>query len=266
VHADSIRLPSAIVLLTLVVPSQPVAQPVSAPQVEGGATYEHLTQGHEPWRSFYVQGSYRHTQRSVQLGVRGTRRFGLDDIEASIGAAAPLPGQWHITADIAASPTRRVLPQWRAGAAMQHALFPGAHGSIHWKRSLYRPHDAQRQGITAWGTGLEWYLGAWRAAWNGSQTRLDSGGRAFSHWSQVDRYYGEQPSGLVSKVGLLISSGRELENVPGAGLVVTAVRGVGVLGLHRLDDRLGLSWEVSSIRHGTLYRRTGIRLGIQRSI
>ncbi len=206
-------------------------------------------------------------KRAVQAGWRSTSRFGVDDFDASIGAVTPLPGGWSLAASASGSPTAKILARWNAAVTLQHSLLSGLNGSLNWRRSLYGPNGAVgTQGSTAWGGGLERYFGTWRAAWNGSQTRLDSGGDAFSQWGQIDRYYGESASRQASQVGLLVSAGHELEKLPGARLVVTSVRGISVLGVHRFTDLWGVSWELSSSRQGDSYRRTGFRLGLRRSI
>jgi YaiO family outer membrane protein len=262
-----VTLPGRLALVALCAIARPSgAEEPARLEFEGGASQEHLTNGYDDWRSVHAQGSWQDaSRRRIDAGLRATERFGLRDREWSLGAGAPLGGGWSASASVAGSPTHRILPRWTGQASLQHELLTGLIGSLQARRSLYGPSGAGgTQGSSGIGLGLEWYAGNWRAALNGSRNRLDGGAHAFASWAELDRYYGEQGPGLVSHVGLLASAGHELENLPG-GLIVTPVRGVSLLGLHRIDARWALSWEVSTNRQGDSYRRTGGRLGLRRS-
>ena len=253
-----------IALCALALPAR--ADEPARTEFEAGIAHEHLTRGYDPWRSAYAQASWQDAgHRRVDAGLRTTERFGLRDHEWSLGGGAPLGLGWSGSAAVSGSPTHRILPRWTGQASLQRELQPGLIGSLHWRRSLYGPTDGGgTQGTSGIGLGLEGYVGNWRLAWTGSRSRLDAGGHAFSHWAELDHYYGERGPGLVSHVGLLVSAGHELENLPG-GLVVTPVRGVSLLGLHRIDARWAVSWELSTNRQGESYRRSGGRLGLRRS-
>ena len=227
-HKHRIASNTALALLAIAWPCIASAHsPLT--EVEAGASHEHLTGGREAWRSVYLQASGRIAAHAFELGVRGTNRFGLDDTELSVAGTAALPQGWSVSGGLAGSTTHRILPRWAAQAAVQHGLAAGLGGSLQWRRTLYGPDDSgPTRGSTALGIGLEWYAGPLRLAWNGSHSRLDVGADANAQWAQLDRYYGEQASGQVSRVGLLVSAGHEIENLPVTGPTVTRVRGVGL--------------------------------------
>lgn len=226
-------------------------------ELEAAYGYDHLDGGRQPWHAAKLALSIEPVERAaLEVGARGTERFGLRDLELGAGVRTrALPG-WALGVEGTVSPTHRVLPVWSATASASRELGAGlvAGGGLRW--SEYRTAEADSD--TAVGNlGLEWYWRSLRLAWTGYLAGL-RGAWAASGRLALDRFYGEE-----GRIGLALAAGRELENT-GAQIVSTPVLSAGVAGRQPLGAGWTLAYELTVQRQGDLYTRTGAALGIRR--
>ena len=91
-------------------------------------------------------------------------------------------------------------------------------------------------------------------------SRLGGGETSASHRVHGDLYYGR----LSSSVGLSVSAGEEVENVPPLGVVRTPERAVAVVGRQWLTPRWFVVYDTLIHEQGTFYtRRVSASLGHQ---
>jgi YaiO family outer membrane protein len=251
------------------------AQTAAPWQVEVGAGIDHADNDSADWHQLDLALRSRFAPRSVaELIARRTRRYGLDDSEIGFGLALPLGERWSISASGQASPEHRVLARlagrvdlarsfdggWVLGAGVARSLFDGA-GSEPGGSSTLR-----LQG--------ERYVGNWRFAAGLSRTRIDDGGSEGGWLLQADRYFGD-----VGRLGVVAARGREPENLPEVGGVVsTRVTTLGLVGAWPLGGAWALTGALVRTRNsdgvvrsgpragdavGSSYRRDGVRLGLR---
>jgi YaiO family outer membrane protein len=231
------------------------AQPLS---VEAALSSERVSGGRTDWRGAEVTALWRDSAAwNASAVLRRTERFGLSDLQAEAGASIPLGARWRVETELAESETSRVLPhwRWRSRAWLLDAM--GWNLAAGLGRTLYRSGGAS-SGSSVVEFQVERYVGAFRGAWLGSVTRLDAGGTSSSQQWRLNWYPTD-----VANVGVVLAVGRELENIPGIGVVSSQVRAAAITATWQLAPRWGVNAGVSDHRQGDLYRRTGLRLGLQ---
>lgn len=232
-------------------------EPLSA---EVALSSERLSGGRADWHGAEVTALWREPAAwSATAAVRRTDRFGLIDSQLEAGASIPLGMRWRAETELAQSETARVVPQWRWRGRMWLLDAAGWNLAAGVGRTLYRSGGAT-SGSSAAEFQVERYVGAFRAAWLGSVTRLDAGGTSAAQQWRLNWY----PTDTAS-LGVVLAFGRELENVPGAGVVASRVRAGAITAAWQLAPRWGMNLAVSDHRQGDLYRRMGLRLGLRHS-
>lgn len=228
----------------------------SALELEVGATHENLSQGRADWQSAYLEGEHQFGERRVvYAALRHTERFDQEDSDWLAGLYHPLDPRWTLNAEIGSSPTHRVLPEATAALNLHRQLDDG------WGLGFGGRHTAYANADTNTATlSLERYFGAYRAAYTFTATHLEGGASAPNHRLQLNRYYGPR-----NTIGITVSRGEEVENVPPGGIIETEVEALAVLGRHWLDRDWAVSYELLRHEQGTLYRRQGLRLGLRRA-
>lgn len=223
-------------------------------QAELGAGADHLSGGRPGWRQTDAALRHRFASRaSLEVNARATERFELRDREFGAAVAAPLGGDWSGSLFAATSPTHRVLPRGHAGAQLQRGFGGGwVLGGV-LRRTRY-----DSAGTTGTTLGIERYAGAWRAAAAWIHTRVDGGISTDAARLQLDRYFGERGS-----LGVIVASGREIDDVGVSELTVSRVESIALVGRWRMSERWALVGDAGSHRVGTFYRRNGGRLGVQ---
>lgn len=246
-------------------------------QIEAGASTERYDHDQSSnWREGDLAVRHWFAPRSLlELTLRDTRRYGLNDTEFGVGLSLPVATDWTLAARVTASPDHRVLAResgsvdlsWAAGAGWVLGAGVG--------RSLYDGAGATgTSGTSTVRLNVERYVREWRFAGGLSRTRLDGGEHDGGWRAQVDRYVGER-----GRVGVIVAQGRELENLPPAGAVSTRVRTVALIGAWPMGSdwilvgALGRTHNSDSRRRGgpddgqavgVSTQRTAARLGVQR--
>lgn len=251
------------------------AQAVAPWQVEVGAGTEHADNGSDDWHQLDLALRSRFAPRSVaEVTARRTRRYGYDDSEIGFGLALPIGERWSIAAQAQASPEHRVLARL-AGRVDVARSFDGGWvlgGGV--ARSLFDGTGSDPSGSSTLRVLGERYVGSWRLAAGLSRTRIDGGGSEGGWLLQADHYVGE-----AGRLGVVAARGREPENLPEVGGVVsTRVTTIGLVGTWPLGPAWSLTGALVRTRHsdgvvrsgpragdpvGASYRRDGVRLGLR---
>jgi len=181
-------------------------------RLQFGAAYEHVSNGHRPWRSATLAlHAAGRTGGSRYAVVQETMRFSQLDHDVMAGLLQRLTSRLIVALDL---------------------------GSM----------------------TLERYVGRYRAAYVVYVSRLGGGETSASHRVHGDLYYGR----LSSSVGLSVSAGEEVENVPPLDVVRTPVRAVAVVGRQWLTPRWFVVYDTLIHEQRTFYtRRVSASLGHQ---
>jgi YaiO family outer membrane protein len=224
-------------------------------EIEAGFSRYSLTNGYADWDSAYLDAAHKFGERhSVYGQVQQAGRFNLVDREISGGYYQPLGPNWTAQIEASASAEHHFLPQNSLFGKLQASLGDG------WDVQAGLRHSAYTLASTNTGvlTG-ERYWGNFRAAYRLYLSRLQGSGTAASHVGQLAYYYSEK-----SNVTLTVARGRQTESLgPGLGVLLLDVRSVSLTGRHWLNAAWALSFEAISESQGSLYTRTGIRLGLR---
>jgi YaiO family outer membrane protein len=230
--------------------------PAPALELEVGATHENLSQGRADWQSIYLEAEHRFGERRVfYAALRHTERFDQEDSDWLAGLYHPLDRRWTLNGEIGGSPTHRVLPESSAALNLHRQLDDGWGLAFGGRVTAYSNADTATASF-----GLERYFGAYRAAYTFTTTHLAGASDAPSHRLQLNHYYREHDT-----VGISLSRGEEIENVPPGGILETDVAALALTGRHWLDRDWALSYELLHHEQGSVYRRAGLRLGLRRA-
>ncbi|HET9822314.1 MAG TPA: YaiO family outer membrane beta-barrel protein [Burkholderiaceae bacterium] len=235
------------------------AQAPAAWQLELGTARESLTRGLPDWTQTDIAVRRALAPRTtVELNARRTERFGLRDSEWGLAAALPLAPGWSASLGATASDTHRVLPRASALAGLQRELGDGWVAGASLRHTRYSADRANALALEA-----ERYFGSaaageWRVAAQLTAARLAGVGGTQSLRVQVDRYFGPR-----SRVGLLASTGREIDHLGQGRALVSDAQTVVLLGRWAVDADWSLTGELGSTRLADRYRRSGGRLGVQ---
>lgn len=247
-------------------------------QAELGAGVERFSNQLDDWQQLDFALRHRFAPRTLAEGtLRQTRRRGFDDSELGGGFSLPLDADWTLAGAASASPTHRVLAKAGGRIDLSRALADGWVLGAGLGRSLYEGEGASgTSGSSIARLNVERYVAGWRFAAGILRSRLDGGQNDNGGLLQVDRYFADERG----RLGLIVARGRELENDPSLGGVLsTRVETLALVGAWPLDPDWTLLGALSSTRQsdaqvrtgpragqgvGQAYRRNGIRLGVQR--
>lgn len=224
--------------------------------LEAGGTYEHLSNGRDPWSSVYLEAAKQLAPRQTLYGgVRETERFSFRDSELGLGYSQPLGAKWTAVLEGTYSSQHNVLPENALYGQLAWAAPEG------WVLSGGARHSEYTTStVNLLVGGVERYWGAWRAGYSIYNGRPEGSGSATSHRLALDHYY----AGERSRIGISGAWGREVENQgPPTGIITSDIRNLTAGGRHWLSDGWALAWETWTQRQGDLYRRTGARLGLR---
>ena len=220
---------------------------------------ERLSGGRADWRGVEVAALWRDPAAwNASAALRGIERFGLTDSQVEAGVSVPLSARWRAEAELAESDTHRVLPRWRWRSRVWLLDLEKWNLAAGLGRTLYST-GAATSGSSVLEVQAERYVGAFRGAWLGSITRLDRGDTSRAQQWRLNWYPVENAS-----LGLVLAFGRELEYVPGLGVLSSSVRAGAITAAWQVTPLWGLNASVSDHRQGDLYRRAGVRLGLRR--
>ena len=226
-------------------------------EIEAGYGQETLTNNGSSWRVAHLDLSRQIADRyTIYGGLRGIRRFGLEDTEATMGFYYPLDATLTSVLEASVSPSYHVLPKYALFGQLQKALGGGWGASLGLRHSEY-----ERSVVDVLSTTAERYWGNWRGAYTVYAGRPQGAASASAHRFQLTHYYGDH-----NFVGVDYTTGREVENVgPPRGVRSTDVNGWTLSGRHWLSSAWALTYDLVSHEQGALYRRQGLRLGVRHS-
>ena len=222
-------------------------------EAEIGTSLEQLTQGRGDWRSTYLDLEARNAARRAFYGrLRTTERFGQADAEAAAGTYLPF-GRWGVQLEATASPTHHVLAKHSLLVQVERRFEGGwgAHAGV-------RRSEFEHTGTDIVVATVDRYFSAYRLAYSLYLGRPDGAGFNAAHRLQGSYYYGDR-----SFVGVAAYAGREAENVPPSGVLVSEVRGASLGGRHEFAPAWSFAWEVTIHRQGDLYTRRGFGIGLR---
>jgi YaiO family outer membrane protein len=225
---------------------------------EAAQTVEKLSAGLPNWHSTELLASWRDPAGASASGtLRRTERFNVTDSQTELGGTLPLAPRWRAEAELTVSETHRVLPAWQWRGRIWREGIAGWNFALGAGRTLHS-NPGLTQGSATAQIQAERYLGPWRFAMTGAATRLDGAGVSSSHVWRLDWYASETLS-----VGALLAFGRELENIPGRGVLSSSVRGAALSANYAWAPNWQLSAQASAHRQGDFYERNGLRIGVR---
>jgi len=224
-------------------------------ELEGGTSYEHLTNGNAPWKSVYLEGAQSFKPRQTLYGaLRDVERFDLRDTQIEAGYYHPFSPRLTAHVEGNASPQHNFLAKSSLLGELAQQLDGGWVASGGYRHNEYTTTSTRI--LTA---GLERYFGSYRAYYTLNNGKPEDTGSATAHRLGLDHYYANERS----RVGLSVTFGREVENIVPNGIVTSDVRAFGIYGRHWFAPAWAIAWEVGKHQQGDFYTRTGGRLGLR---
>lgn len=224
-------------------------------EAEAGASYEHLTNGRDSWKSAYLEGARQFAPRRTLYGtVRETERFGFRDGELALGYSHPF-GNLTALVEGSYSSQHNVLAQDSLYGQLAYAFGAGWVASGGMRHSEYTTSN-----VNMLVGNFERYWSSFRAGYAIYNGRPEGSGSATAHRLSFDHYYRDERS----RIGVSIAWGREVENQgPPAGIITSDIRDLTLTGRHWLSNSWALTWDAWRHEQGDLYTRTGGRLGLR---
>lgn len=217
------------------------------------ARHDRLDRGYDDWRAWRLDAAATGAGRTGVTGAVFTEtRFGLDDHGVELGLIVPLRGGWTLRPQVGAVPGAQFLPRRFADLRLERVFGAGWVGAASARRSDYRGVRVERVAL-----GIEHYVGAWRAGYTATVTRL-RGTSAVGHDLRLAREYG-----AGGEIGVQFATGRE-DALLGTQVVASEVRAWSIGGRQPLSATWALRWNAGHVRQGALYARDGLALGLER--
>ena len=215
-----------------------------------------LDSGYDDWREAALHVEWRWPDIGGAYAVlRTLDRYGLGDRELMVGGSRRIGERWDLSAEASIGDDAEFVARQALMLAASHRFDGGWVGNASLRRTRYVDADV---GIAS--GGVERYAGRWRAAMTVYAARQDGyDGTAWSQMLALDRYHGDD-----DRVGGFVAWGRQLDQVPGAGVESRAVPSFGLSGRQSLGRDWALDWTLVSERQGDLYRRLGASVGLRR--
>lgn len=235
----------------------PQPSPTPLTTLEAGASSQGLSNRRGSWQSAYLSYERRLLPRKVLYATLiGDRRFGSGDQTYVAGFYLPPSVNTILNVELAYSPTHVNLPRERIGVSLDHRLDDGWGYSIGVQNRTYSAFSVQMGSFL-----VDRYWKSFRWAYTLTESRLSNvAGMSLSQAALLTHYYGADGASSLT-IGL--NAGREAENVGNGLVVVSAVTGARLGGIHWLDKRWGFIWSLSTVRQGSLYTRSGVQLGVR---
>jgi YaiO family outer membrane protein len=235
----------------------PSATPVPVPSLEyqAGVAHESLSHGYPSWDSRYLRVTQQNAPREIFYGQFETAsRFDRQDDVVTLGAYLPLGPQWEFNIEGSASGTHNILPASSVTAGLQYASGGNSFEGLAVRTTQYNAASVN-SGIVS----VEHYWKQYRLYYALTAAHLAAIGTDVEQSAEIDRYYGK---GEESFVGIGYLTGREIDNTGLPVLLVSHVEGWSIAGRHWLDTHWAIVYSVGSVAQGSLYTRTGGRVGI----
>lgn len=245
--------------LAIMLAAMALSAPVAA-QDDNAATlrlgWSGLDSGYDDWREAALHVEWRWPDLGgAYVVLRTLDRYGLQDREVMVGGSRRVGEHWDLSAEASVGDDAEFVARQALLLAASRRLDGGWVGNASLRRTRYADADV---GIAS--GGVERYVGKWRAAMTVYAARQDGyDGTAWSQTIALDRYHGDD-----DRVGGFVAWGRQLDQVPGAGVESRAVPSIGLSGRQSLGQAWALDWMLVSERQGDLYRRVGASVGLRR--
>jgi YaiO family outer membrane protein len=243
------------VLMALSPSQPPVAPAPGLLEVLAQSSWQNLDNGYDDWASGLVAGRARVATNTELRGSAGyQRRYGSDDVDASVGATWFGGGRFEFGADLGAAADADFLPEWSGQAHLLARVAPATSLLFAYRHAEYAATHSDTVSLSA-----EHYLDRFRLAYTLYRGDPADAPHAYSHVARVDYYYSEP-----NWVGLQYVIGEEAESDGAGGLLVSDVEGTAVLGRHALSSHWSLLWALTWHDQGDLYQRAGFDVGFAR--
>ncbi|HUE82139.1 MAG TPA: YaiO family outer membrane beta-barrel protein [Pyrinomonadaceae bacterium] len=226
----------------------------SGVEVEIGSSYDFLNNGFDDWREYYLSISKRFTDgKGIYGSFRQARLFALNDQELLIGFQSPLSPRWSGLVEASMSPSHRVLAKWSLYGQLKRTI--GENWGVQFGLGHTEYSDAR---FNTGALTVERNWERYRAAYTLSANQLPGAGTGASHLAQVNHYYGDGSSVVLSA-----AFGQEVDNLGPVGTIRTDVRGFSVGGRHWFLTRWAITYQAGLYRQGDFFTRQSIRLGLR---
>lgn len=224
-------------------------------QLEGGGSYQNLTNNFASWKSAYLEGSYRPQKGQTYYGrLRYLNEYSINDGDFFAGTYQSLLPRTTLVVEGSIGFAQRITPQWSLFGQLQQGL---GNGWAIWSGLRHSVYTSQYVELLS-GT-VEKYFSSFRATATIYESRGSNKGWGLpSYAGRLDYYYG-----LGSVVGVGGSVGQELNRIRTNDLAFFNTKTFYILGRHWFTDSWALSYELPWHRQSTLYNRYGIRLGLR---
>ncbi len=242
--------PISLCLLTLLAAPAALAAPVES-WLEIGSERQHFDNGNDDAAIQSLVGSYKTADHVVYGELTHQDRFNRQDTTALLGTYLPLlpKGQLHVEASVSPNPELKprdtIYAGWYQSLPHGWTLEPGLQ-TTHYK-------DLR---VDRYSLNIERYLRNWRVLYGIADVQL-AGSSGLNHRVQADYYYGEH-----NRIGAGHAWGDDQESLP-TGVIKTPVRSNYLSGQHQISPRLSLIYLLQDTEQGSLYRQTGVRLGLR---
>jgi YaiO family outer membrane protein len=222
--------------------------------IEGGASYESLTNNQPAWNGTYLQASRKSNGGHDLYGLlETTDRFSRHDQRLTVGDYFPLAERWSAFLDAAFSPTHLILPSSSFGGGAQYGSGAG------WYEGLAARHTTYNtQSVNSGILSVESYWKSFRAYYGITVAQLNGTGTDVAHTFAFAFYYGLTGN---NSVGLAYTTGREIENVGAPTLLVSHVDNWTIRGRQSIGRNTSIHYELWTYVQGTSYTHTGGSLG-----
>jgi YaiO family outer membrane protein len=221
--------------------------------LSAGLGLDTLDNGQPNWNNQFLSAGFARSADTTYL-FRMARnvRFDAADGQYGVGAEWRLGDAWFAGGDAGFSPNARFLPDVDIGAHVGRTLKAGWVADIRYRHRSY-PTATVNTVISM----AEKYVGNYRVAYSLGVSHLRGAGNTLSHSLIVNWYSSEQHS-----FGVSIATGEEAEAIGPDQVLEMEVRGLTLLGRHRINDRIGLSWSAGLHDQGEFYRRHFVGLAV----
>lgn len=195
---------------------------------------------------------HRFGERKVgYASVQSAERFSRHDVQSTLGAYYPLPGDGTLNAEVSASGTHQVVARDIVLASVQWPLARAWYGTWGARRSHYN------SGLSRQMFGMiENYVGDFRVAYTLSRSQAH-GADTSGHRLQVARYYDE-----ASHITLTLGKSQEAD-AQGSRVVLTEVRTLSLHGRHWWRHDWAGQWAIGRTQSGSAYQGTSLSLALR---
>lgn len=245
-------------------PAQAPAAQISSPgaignpekEIEIGTSYESLTNGFPPWKSYYVDTIFRYGKEQIYyLNFLDVERSGIHDSQLSGGLFRRLNHHLSGTLELSLSSAGGILADKEIFGQIQTEI--GNANIIHLGHR-YRQYEYTSVNIS--NLTIEKYYLDYRGSYSLLKSSISGSGLQTGHVIQLNKYYNGN-----STIGLSISSGKEADvDIPTQKVLRFDTRGVAIVGRHWFNKAAALSYVINIHEQGDSYTRRGLTVGIRR--